>query len=158
MSFLRLFLIPACAAAVWGAEPTLSADHPWARATAPTAANGAVFLGLVNAGEAEARVIAVSSPACASAELHGHRPTAGGVEMYRLDGITIPAKGRVDLAPGGMHVMLFGLKAPLQEGGIVALDLTVAGATAPMHVEAAVLGIAALGPEPDCCLPVSGRP
>ena len=39
-------------------------------------------------------------------------------------GIAIPSNGMVELKPGGYHVMLMGLKAPLKKGGKFMLKLT----------------------------------
>lgn len=48
----------------------------------------------------------------------------GGVmKMRKLEGIDVPAKGSLVLEPGGMHLMLIGLKAPLAEGQSVPLEL-----------------------------------
>jgi periplasmic copper chaperone A len=140
------------------AEPALAVAKSWARATAPSAVNGAIFLTLVNTSETEARVTAAASPVAGHVELHGHRAIPGGVEMYRMEAITVPAKGRIDLVPGGMHIMLLGLKSPLKEGTTLTLDLTVGGTDVPLHIEVPVLGIAAMGSADqeagaDCCLP-----
>lgn len=149
MSVSRLLVCLLLCSMAWSAESTLTVEAPWARATAPSAANGAVFLTLINSGDAEVRITAAASSASSTAELHGHRAVAGGMQMYQLDGLTVPAKGKVELAPGGLHVMLFGLTAPLKEGTSITLDLTVAGAASPLHVVVPVLGIAAMAP--DCC-------
>lgn len=153
MTTLRLILSLLLATAVWSTEPALTATDIWTRATAPSAANGAVFLTLSNTGDADLRITAANSPACANAELHGHRATATGMQMYELDALTVPAKGKLELVPGGLHVMLLGLTAPLKEGATVTLDLTVEGAAAPLRLEAKVLGIAAMGltAEASCC-------
>jgi copper(I)-binding protein len=152
MTDLRFVLPLLLASLAWSAEPTLTIERAWARATAPSAANGAVFFDVVNHGDVEVRITAASSAACATAELHGHRKTETGVQMYQLDALTVPAKGRVTLAPGGLHVMLMGLAAPLKEGATVTVDLTVAGASAPVGVKATVLGIAAMGlADAKCC-------
>jgi copper(I)-binding protein len=61
------------------------------------------------------------------------RPVEGGLE--------IPAGGAVELKPGGLHLMLIGLKAPLSEGGNVPLTLVFDNG---MRVDAA-LSVRAMG-------------
>jgi hypothetical protein len=43
--------------------------------------------------------------------------------MRRLTEIALPAGATVKLEPGGLHVMLLGIAAPLEPGGHVALTL-----------------------------------
>jgi copper(I)-binding protein len=54
----------------------------------------------------------------------------GGVMRMRelKQGIVVPAQGHLRLAPGGLHLMLVGLKAPLEQGGKVPLTLRFAQA------------------------------
>jgi len=145
MNVFRTTLLSIIVAAMWCADSTVTVTQAWARATAPSAANGAVFFTLTNASETEARVTAVHGTVSATTELHGHRTTDKGVQMYQLDHLAVPAKSSVELAPGGMHVMLLGLTAPLKEGTTITLDLTLAGMETPLRVDAKVLGIAAMG-------------
>ena len=106
---------------------------------------------LSNSGSSELRITAASSTVAQQVELHGHRRTERGVEMYRLDAMTVPSGGRTELKPGGMHIMLIGLHAPLAEGTTIELQLTVEGERSPVTVAVPVLGIAAMGPEASCC-------
>ena len=45
------------------------------------------------------------------------------MRMRELDGLDIPGFGAVELAPGGIHLMLVGLTQTLQEGDSVDLTL-----------------------------------
>lgn len=38
------------------------------------------------------------------------------MEMRQVDSVGVPAHGDLRFEPGGLHVMLLGLKAPLKEG------------------------------------------
>jgi copper(I)-binding protein len=47
----------------------------------------------------------------------------GMMRMRPLEGLDVPKNGTVELKPGGTHVMLMGLKQPLQAGSALELDL-----------------------------------
>jgi copper(I)-binding protein len=60
----------------------------------------------------------------------------GMMRMRQIRGIDVPAQGRVALAPGGLHLMLFDLPAPLSVGTPVRLTLLLAdGATVDVVAE-----------------------
>lgn len=103
--------------------PDLAVSGAWARATPPGAANGVVFLTLDNPGDTDRAVVSASSPAADHAELHTHQTVDGTMQMRRIERIAVPAHGRATLAPGGDHVMLLGLRGPLEAGGALALTL-----------------------------------
>ncbi len=90
--------------------------RPWARATAPRQANGAAYLTIHNRGAAD-RILAARSEVARTVELHTHEVDAQGVaRMRRVPAIELPSGGTVELAPGGLHVMLIGLERPLEAG------------------------------------------
>jgi periplasmic copper chaperone A len=117
--------------------------QPWARATPATAKIGAVYLTIRSA--AADRLIAASSPVATTAELHESAMAGMVMKMRRLAGVKIPAGQTVAFAPGGMHVMLVGLKAPLREGQSFPLTLTFAKA-GPQTVTVMVGKVGATGP------------
>jgi hypothetical protein len=95
------------------------------RATvAPQKATGA-FMQLTAARAA--KVVAVSSPVAAVAEIHEMKMDGGVMKMRAVDALPLPAGQAVALKPGSYHVMLMGLKAPIKAGETVPLTLTVEG-------------------------------
>lgn len=129
--------------------PAVEARSGWARASAGRAANGAAYLVIVNSGERDDRLTAAASDVAARTEIHAHTEDGDGVmRMRRLDGIDLPAGEAVRLRPGGLHLMLFGLRAPLIAGDRFTVDLSFAsGATG--RVEVVVRPIGAPGrPDP----------
>ncbi|MEZ5144143.1 MAG: copper chaperone PCu(A)C [Acidimicrobiales bacterium] len=48
----------------------------------------------------------------------------GAMQMQEVSSIEIPANGKVELKPGGYHIMLIELAAPLKKGETVELTLT----------------------------------
>ena len=118
---MALFLALGAGCGVASAEaPTVEAA--WARPTAPGARVGGAFMTLVGA-RASDRLLAGSSPAAAVVELHTHVMEDGVAKMRAVPAIDVPAGGRVELKPGGLHVMLINLKAPLKAGETVPLKL-----------------------------------
>lgn len=99
--------------------------HPWARASAGEAKNGAVYVEIVNNGATADRLIGAATTAAAHAELHMHVSENGIMKMRPVDGgIDVAPGAHVVLKPGGFHVMLMGLAAPLQEGSSFPITLT----------------------------------
>jgi copper(I)-binding protein len=98
------------------------------RAQPTGAPNSAAFVTLKNPGAAAALVGAeatlAGAPVAGAVELHTHSAGAdGAMQMRQVDRIDLPAGGEVVLQPGGLHIMLIGLKAGLTEGATVDLTL-----------------------------------
>jgi len=109
------------AAQAYAGEVTVS--DPWARATAPGQEVGLV--GMEITSQKEARLIAVSSEASKTAEIHTMTMDNGVMQMRQLDDLLLPAKQTVTLGMSGNHLMLINLKRGLKAGDTVPLTLTV---------------------------------
>ena len=84
------------------------------RATVGSMPSSAAYLSITNHGAMADRLLAVESGLARKTELHTMEVTNGVMKMRQIDGgIAIPAGKTIQLAPGGLHVMLIGLKAPL---------------------------------------------
>lgn len=101
---------------------TVQIEHPYVRAVPPGQPNSAAFMTLRNKTGNDNAVIAASSPAADAVELHTHTMDNGMMKMRRIDSIALPAKGSAELKPGGLHIMLIGLKEQLKPG--MKVDLT----------------------------------
>jgi len=114
----------------------------YARASAtPGAQSGAAYVSLMVHGDAD-RLVAVSTPAAKMAGLHKSVLVDGVVKMEHVDAIDIPAHGRLQMKPGGYHIMMMGLTQPLKEGDEIELTLTFEKA-GEVKVNATVGGVAA---------------
>jgi len=109
-------------AATVQAQPA-SVKDAWVRAPAPGQNVAGVYMEIVS--RADSVLVAVASPAAARAEMHSTTQEAGVMKMRPLEKIELPAGKAVKLAPGGLHVMLIGLKQPLKRGDKVPVTLTV---------------------------------
>ena len=127
-SFSRLLLL--AATTLW-AGSALAADitvtDAFVRAGAAQATAGAAFMTLTS--PTADRLVSASSPVAERVELHTHIMEGGIARMREVEGgIDLPAGTPVALQPGGLHIMLIGLKQPLTEGSMVDIALTFAGA------------------------------
>ncbi len=103
---------------------SIEIGHPWSRAMPPGARTGAGYLTLENKGAEADRLVSASSPAAADVSVHEMSMTDGVMTMRAIEGgLAIPAGGETTLAPGGLHLMLTGVKEPFREGQMVPLTL-----------------------------------
>jgi copper(I)-binding protein len=125
---------------------SLTVSDAWARASAGAQPNGAAYLKVRNDGATD-RLLSASAPVAEVVELHTHVMDGTIMRMRKVDAIDVTGGSTTELKPGGLHVMLIGLKAPLKAGekfpltlkferaGEVKVDVEVRGTAAaqPMH-------------------------
>jgi len=87
----------------------------WARPTVQGQTVGGGYF-RIDGGPTADRWLAVSADIAQSVELHTMRMDGDVMRMRQLDSVDVPAKQSVEFKPGGMHVMLIGLKTPLKVG------------------------------------------
>ena len=102
----------------------ITVGSPWSRASAGPAKNGVVYLTIVNNGAAADRLVKAASPAAMMASLHISRMAGDVMKMEPVEAITAEPGKPVELKPGGLHIMLMGLKALLEEGQMFPVTLT----------------------------------
>jgi copper(I)-binding protein len=124
--------------------PSIEVTQPWARATPGAARSGAVYFTITDHGAADT-LTGVSTPAAGMAMLHESFMDNGVSKMRMLGSVNLPTNTPVTLAPGGMHIMLTDLAAPLRAGGSFPITLSFAHA-APVTVNVPVLKVGAPGP------------
>lgn len=119
---LFLLALVVSASALADAAATVTVDKPFARKAMKAQRNSAAFMTLHNSGPAVA-IVAAESPVADIVELHTHVHDNGVMRMRKIDKIDLPAGASVTLQPGGLHVMLLGLKKDLNEGDAVSVTL-----------------------------------
>lgn len=115
-------LLAACAGSAESADAA-GISVADARTPVPAGPNGAVYMTLTNQGDADDRLVAASTDAAVTVELHETQMEGGAMRMQPLDGIDVPADGQAVLEPGGLHVMLIDVD-DLAEGDTIDLTLT----------------------------------
>jgi copper(I)-binding protein len=99
--------------------------EPWARASLVAGRPGAAYFTLRNEGAAVDRLVGVAADRAGHAMAHETTVDAQGVaRMGHVMTLDVPAGGEVAFAPGGYHVMLMDLDAPLRVGETLSLTLT----------------------------------
>lgn len=101
----------------------LKIGQPWARPTVAGQGAGGAYLSLHNSGRTPDRLLGGRTPAAERVELHEMRMDGDVMRMREKVAVDLPAGQRVALAPGGLHLMLMGLKAPLKVGDQLPLTL-----------------------------------
>ena len=107
-----------------GAADNVSVQDPYVRLAPPNAAATGAFMVIRNTGDKDVKVIKADNPVSKATELHTHLNEGGVMKMRPVQAIEIKAKGEAVLKPGGLHVMMIDLKAPLKEGDSVPITLT----------------------------------
>jgi copper(I)-binding protein len=102
-------------AGVMATSGALHIESAWAR---PAEAGGmsAAYLVISNVGETADALVAAKSEVAQVVELHQTRRVGDVMQMQPVEQIEVPAKGRVELVPGGYHLMLIGLQRELHPG------------------------------------------
>jgi periplasmic copper chaperone A len=126
MKLRATYLISAGAAAFFmlvnaAQAQTVEVKGAWARASVPGQKATGAFMTL--SAKDGATLVGVSSPAAGVAEVHEMKMDGDVMRMHALPALALPAGQVVELKPGGYHVMLQDLKAPLAKGSTVAITL-----------------------------------
>ncbi len=124
-----LFAIPQMS---FAGEGHLQVTQAWARPVILQGRPGAAYLTIHNDTDRGDRLIRVSSPLADRVELHMTRSEGGParvvMKMIPVKNIPVAAHSVVAVAPGGYHLMLFGLQKKLIPGDDLPLILTFANA------------------------------
>lgn len=96
----------------------------WVKAAA--APMSAAFGTITNSGKQPVHIVSVSSPQSGRVEMHEMKTGPDGLSTMseKPDGIAIPSGGIERLEPGGDHLMLMDLTAPINPGQSVSFTLT----------------------------------
>ena len=106
-----------------GAAGGITASDAWARPSPMMNRAGAAYLVIQNNGAAEDKLLSVESDVAQTIELHETKEMNGMMQMSPVPNIPVPAGGKTELKPGGLHVMLIGLNRELKAGDKVQLTL-----------------------------------
>ncbi|MFO1059329.1 MAG: copper chaperone PCu(A)C [Dongiaceae bacterium] len=144
-AILAAILLVVLTSAAAAAAPPPRVEAAWSRATPGAAAPGAAYATIVNDSGTADRLVAVTSPVAARAQLHVSVVEGGLATMRPVTVVDLAPGARLELKPGGLHVMLTGLRQPLRQGERFPLVFTFEKA-GPVEAAVEVLGPGARGP------------
>jgi hypothetical protein len=101
----------------------IKVEHAWMRATAPGQEVAGAFMDITSTDNA--KLVGATSPAAGKLEIHSMSMDNGVMEMRQMKSIDLPKGKTIQLAPGGLHVMLFDLKKPFKQGETIPMTLDV---------------------------------
>ena len=106
----------------WAQTAPVKVEGAWARATVQGQKGTGAFMSLT--AKEGMTLVGVSSPVAGVAEVHEMKMEGDIMKMRAMPILDLPAGKKVDLKPGGYHVMLMDLKAPLAKDSTMPLTLT----------------------------------
>jgi hypothetical protein len=107
------------------------------RALPPGQPTTAAFLHVTNDSARARRLTGARCAAAGRIEIHEHVHAGAGMMMRSRADVPLPPGQRVEFAPGGMHLMLIDLTAPLAAGSTLPITLLFddgVALTVPFHV------------------------
>lgn len=106
------------------AADAIEVDDAYVRIAPPNAAATAAFMELENHANMDHALVSAKATINQTTELHTHINDNGVMKMRQVAQIALPADQEVKLQPGGDHIMLIGLNAPIKEGQRIQIELT----------------------------------
>ena len=91
-------------------------NHPWSRPTPPSAPVAGGYMILKNGGPDSDRLMQVTSPIAARAEIHRSVVENGVASMRPVAGLALEPGATVDFEAEKLHIMFIGPKQQLQDG------------------------------------------
>jgi copper(I)-binding protein len=107
------------------ARAQVTVSGAWARGTVEGQKTGGAFMQLKSADGTT--LVGAESPLAGAVEVHEMRMEGSTMRMRAVPKLEVPAGQAVDLKPGGVHLMLMNLKAPLKAGESVPIRLRFQG-------------------------------
>ena len=100
----------------------VTVTEPWVRGTVEAQKATGAFMKLT--ASQNTRLIEARSPVAGVVEIHEMAVENNVMKMRQIPGLELPAGKAVELKPGGYHIMLLDLVAPLETGSTIELTLT----------------------------------
>jgi len=117
----RLAIAAFALMAVASAQAQVTVKDAWVRTTMPEQRSTGAFMQLQ--AVVDSKLVGVSSAVAQNAAIHEMAMEHDSMTMREVSSVALPAGKTVELKPGGIQVMLIGLKQPLKEGETVPLTL-----------------------------------
>jgi copper(I)-binding protein len=86
-------------------------------------ANGAVYFTIENHSSETQELIGAASDSADAVEIHESKMSGDVMEMHQLESVPLAPGAEVKFEPGGLHIMLIGLKKELKNGDEIGITL-----------------------------------
>lgn len=130
LSFLLVAVATACGAPASPssaheihAAAAITVHDAWAAPTPAGVDVAAGYLTISNHTDRADRLLGATSPRAARVEIHEMRMNGAVMQMRAVQRLDLPAGADVQLGPGGMHLMFFGVSDPFAEGQSIPVHL-----------------------------------
>ncbi len=111
------FALTACASSAQDkSNGGIKVTDAWARPSPSVDSPSALYMTLQNNSSVDDKLMSVQSDVAKTIELHETTNSGGMMQMSPIANVPVPANGKAELKPGGMHVMLMGLTRELKAG------------------------------------------
>jgi len=101
----------------------VTVDDAWVRLPAAPGRPGVGYF-VVTGGATDRTLVRVTADYALRSEMHESMAAGGGMSMRPLASVPVPAGAEVPFAPGGRHLMLYGIDPRAKPGGTTLLTLT----------------------------------
>ncbi len=133
-------MLLALGANAWAQSAAVDVQGAWARATVSGQKATGAFMKLT--AKENTQLVSASSPAAGVVEIHEMKMEGNVMKMRAIPSLNLPAGKAIELKPGGYHVMLMDLKAPLPKESSIPLTLVMKddkGAESKVEINVPVL-------------------
>ena len=127
LSLLATLALSLLLTTVQAAPPALLVRDAWIPEAPPVATVQAAYMALVNEGASPVTVVGATSAEFDAVEMHRTVEVDGTMRMEAQPSLRVEPGATLQLAPGGLHLMLIGPKRPLVAGDRVGIDLRLEG-------------------------------
>lgn len=128
MSFLKgikiFFIACLVISNVAYAENSLKIDNTWSPAAPPVAKVMAGYMTISNNSQHAIKVSTAKSPLFKNVEIHLTKMENDMMRMVKQEHLNIPANTKVELKPGGLHMMLIGKLKPIKTGSSIPVTIS----------------------------------
>ena len=121
--YLGILLVSSLFLPVQAMAAGLVFSDAWARATVPGAGSAAVYGSFRNDGNQSLKIIKITTEVAGMVMLHRSTLDNGMMKMSAVGELSISPGEVVTLEPGEMHMMLMDLRATLEEGQIIYVNI-----------------------------------
>ena len=95
---------------------SLVIDSGWIRLLPSNLENTSAYMEITNSGDKAIEISRAQSLIAERTEIHRSDYKNGLISMQHMKSLSIPPQSSISMTPGGMHIMLIGLKSSLEHG------------------------------------------